>query len=336
MRSGVIECVPNVSEGRDDRVVEAVAAAVRAVEGVRLLRVESGRDTNRTVYTYMGSPPAVEEATFGLVKRASELIDMRQHRGTHPRIGAVDVVPFIPLDPADTDLCISLSRRLADKIWNELSVPVYLYGKAATSPPRYRLPDIRKGQYEGLEKRMNLPEWKPDFGDIFNPKAGATVVGVRDFMLAYNVNLATADVEKARHIARRIRSSGYREEAPSGEVIRRPGRLEFCQADGWFLPGYGHCQVTMNLHNIPVTGLHDAFEAVKSEAELLGTGVTGSELIGLAPLSALLAAGRFYLQNEGAGEAETLAAAVEHLGLNDSAPFEAEKRIIEYLMGNPG
>ncbi len=332
MVSDIIECVPNVSEGRNIRIVDELAEAVDAVEGIRFLHVESGRDTNRTVYTYAGKEDAVEVATFSLVKAAVRRIDMRKHRGTHPRMGAVDVIPFIPLDPGGTEPCIALSHRIAGRIWRELQVPVYLYGKAALVPSRVRLPDIRKGQYENLERRMNTPEWKPDYGDRFNERAGASVVGVRDFMLAYNVNLDTKDLEKARYIAGRVRTSGFIEADSSGNLRRIPGLLKFCQADGWYLPEYGYCQVTMNLHNIPVTGIHDAFEAVKAQAAAIGVRVRGSELIGMIPLSALTAAGRYYLGDDGAPQETAVREAVERLGLNDSVPFEAEKRIIEYRL----
>lgn len=327
-----IECVPNVSEGRDGQVLEDIASAVRRTEGVRLLHVEPGRDTNRTVFTFAGRAAQVAEAAYALVERAVFHIDMRTHRGAHPRLGAVDVIPLVPLDPAATDLCVSLSRSLAGRIWEELSVPVYLYGKAASDPARARLPDIRKGQYEGLRRRMEMPGWKPDYGDRFNERAGAVVLGVRDVMLAYNVNLDTQDVEKVRSIAGKIRTSGRTTRDSSGRQARKPGLLKFCQADGWYLPEYGFCQVTMNLHNIPVTGLHNAFEAVKNEAEALGLRVRGSELIGLAPLSALTEAGRYYLGNPKAPEDAAVAEAVGRLGLNDSAPFNPEKRIIEYLL----
>ncbi|MBN2049860.1 MAG: glutamate formimidoyltransferase [Spirochaetales bacterium] len=329
MVSEMIECVPNISEGRNTEFIERIAEILRGTSGVSLLDVQQGYDTHRSVYTFVGSISAVEEAAFLLVKNAVAGIDMRIHRGSHPRIGAADVVPFIPFAPVMRDACIALSRRLAERVWKDLAVPVYLYGYAATSPRRVRLPDIRKGQYEELERKMALPEGHPDYGDRFNPKAGALVTGVRDFMLAYNVNLDTRDVEMARRIARKVRSSG----SPSGTGRERvPGLLSFCQADGWFLPEYGFCQVTMNLHNPAVTGLHHAFEAVRKEAAILGLEVKGSELIGLAPLSAVAAAGRYYLGKEETDEATLVAEAVRSLGLNMPGFFDPEEKIIEYRL----
>ena len=335
MISGMIECVPNISEGRNNRIVEKLSEVVEKTSGVKLLHVDSGFDTNRTVFTLAGMPEVIEAAVFSLVQQAVRSIDMRKHRGSHPRIGAVDVIPLIPLDPVKTGACITMSHGLAERIWRELEVPVYLYGKAAGSPHRVRLPDIRKGQYEALKEKMEHDAWKPDYGNRFNEKSGATVIGVRDFMLAYNVNLDTTAVQKARYIAGRIRSSGYTEIDQSGEVLKRtPGILPFCQADGWYLPEYGYCQVTMNLHNLSVTGFHHAFEAVKRMAEALGVGVRGSELIGMTPLAALTETGRYYLQDKDASDKEAIEEAVRSLGLNDSAPFDPNRRIVEYRLAD--
>ncbi len=341
----LIECVPNFSEGRDNRIIEEIAGAVRSVEGVRLLNVDPGRDTHRTVMTFVGAPEAVVEAAFAAACKAAELIDMRRHRGAHPRIGALDVCPLVPIRNVTDAECVEWAKRLARRIGEELAIPVYLYGKAASRPEREKLPDIRQGEYEALPQKLQQPEFAPDYGPaVFNAKSGATVVGVRDFMLAYNVNLNTRDRALAHDIALSLRESGRAARDKRGEIIRDengqavkiPGRLKHVQAVGWYIEQYGCAQVSMNLHNLSVTGLHHAFDAVCEEAEKCGLRVTGSELIGMAPLQAFLDAGIHYLHKQGkhagVGEAETVYTAVRSLGLNETAPFNPEERIIEYAV----
>lgn len=342
----ILECVPNFSEGRNRDKIERITSVIKTVDGVRLLHVDSGEDTNRTVVTMAGSPEQVVEAAFLMIQTASEQIDMRQQSGVHPRMGATDVCPLIPVSGILLEECVSLAIKLGERVGEELGIPVYLYGKAARTPERMDLPDIRRGGYESLPRKLQDPTFSPDFGPIrFNAKSGATAVGVREFMLAYNINLKTKDAETARLIAGQIRESGqvvrYRGgrivRNGSGQAVRRPGKLKFCQADGWVIETYGHAQVTMNLHNYKVTGMHTAYEAVKEEADKHGTRVTGSELIGMVPLEALLDAGRYYLQKEGQApdlsEPEIVNKAIESLGLNDTAPFLPGERVLEYVLG---
>ncbi len=345
----IVECVPNFSEGRDKGIIDQITGMIRQVEGVTLLDVDPGADTNRTVVTFVGSPEGVLEAAFQAVKKASELIDMTKHHGAHPRMGATDVCPLIPVSGITDEECIQLAKRLGERIGMELSIPVYLYGKAAVKPGRGRLPDIREGEYEALPEKMKDSSFKPDFGPAkFNPKSGATAVGVRDFMLAYNINLNTKDRGLAREIALNIRESGrvQRDKAGqivrdrSGEAVKVPGKLKFCQAGGWVIEEYGYAQVTMNLHNYKVTGFHTAFETVRKEAARLGLRVTGSELIGLTPKQALLDAGIYYLKkqekNIGIPEKEIIHTAILSLGLNDTTPFHPEEKIIEYAIEKKG
>ncbi|MDZ7316044.1 MAG: glutamate formimidoyltransferase [candidate division KSB1 bacterium] len=341
----LIECVPNFSEGRNSEIIEAIAQAVRRTEGVKLLHIDPGFDTNRTVMTFVGEPAAVTEAAFAAVQKAAELIDMRRHHGAHPRLGATDVCPLVPIRGVSDAECIEWAKKLAQRIGEELQIPVYLYGKAATRPEREKLPDIRQGEYEALPQKLADPLWIPDYGPAaFNAKSGATVVGVRDFMLAYNVNLNTRDRRLANEIAMTLRESGRaaRDKEgnilrnPDGSAVRIPGRLKFVQAAGWYIEEYGYAQVSMNLHNLSVTGLHTAFEAVCDEAAKHGLRVTGSELIGMAPLQALLDAGSYFLRKQGkhlgVPEAEIVHTAVLSLGLNDTSPFVPEERIIEYAV----
>lgn len=344
----LIECVPNFSEGRNQKIIEEIAGAIRSVEGVKLLNVDPGRDTNRTVVTFVGEPAATVEAAFRAAQKAAELIDMRKHRGAHPRMGATDVCPLIPISGVGDDECVEWAKKLAARIGDELAIPVYLYGKAATCPEREKLPDIRQGEYEGLAQKLADRRMQPDFGPAtFNPKSGATVVGVRDFMLAYNVNLNTRDRALANDIAMTLRESGRAARDQAGNIIRNadgsavkiPGRLKHVQASGWYIEQYGYAQVSMNLHNLNVVGLHTAFDAVCDEAAKRGLRVTGSELIGMAPLDALRDAGIHYLRKAGkqvgVGEAEIIHTAVLSLGLNDTSPFIPEERIIEYAVREP-
>jgi len=341
----IMECVPNFSEGRDASVIGQITSEIGSVEGVKLLDVSSGKDTHRTVVTFAGTPDAVVEAAFRVIRSAGRLINMAVHHGAHPRMGATDVCPFIPVSGITMEECVEHAKRLAARVGDELGIPVYLYGRAATRPDRRKLPDIRAGEYESLPEKMKRPDFQPDFGpSVFNPAAGATVIGVRDFMLAYNVNLNTADAKLAKEIAMTLRESGRAKKDRKGKIVRDesgnavqiPGKLAFCQAGGWFMDAFGYAQVTMNLHNYRVTGLHTAFDAVCSEAAGLGLRVTGSELIGLAPLQAVLDAGEHYLRkqrkNVGIPEADIVRAAVHSLGLNETSPFNPEERIIEYCL----
>ena len=325
----IVLCVPNISEGRDGAVIERIVGAARAVSGVALLDVDSGRDTNRTVITLAGEPAAVAEAALSVIGAACELIDMASHQGSHARMGAADVVPFVPVCGVSIDDCVAVACDVAAKAAEAFSLPIYLYGHAATRPKRQKLADIRKGEYEALSVKLTDPDFAPDFGPaVFNAASGATVIGVRDFLLAYNVNLDTADRAVADEVAARLRQTGR----VTSDGVRIPGKLQHCQAGGWVVDAYACAQVTMNLPNYRITGLHTAFEAVREEARSLGVGVTGSELIGLAPMEAMLDAGRYFLAqsaNSDGGEEELVQAAIEHLSLNDKTPFDPKRKIVE-------
>jgi len=341
----IIECVPNFSEGRNRTIINKITAEIESVEGVSLLDVDPGEDTNRTVVTFVGTPDAVVDAAFKAIAKASTLIDMSVHKGAHPRMGATDVCPLIPVTNITLDECVEYAKRLARRVGCELKIPVYLYGHAATRPERKNLPDIRKGEYEALPEKMKSPGFMPDEGPaVFNPKTGATVIGVREFMLAYNVNLNTRDVSLAKEIAGNVRESGVvlrNEEGAvikdkNGDPVRMPGKLKQCQAGGWFIEKYGCVQVTMNLFNYKITGLHTAYDAVCEEADRYGLWVTGSELVGVTPKQALFDAGVHYLnkmgRNIGIPEDEVIQTAIKHLGLNDISGFDPEEKIIEYAM----
>ena len=330
-----VECVPNFSEGRDANLINQIADEIRATKGAMLLDVDPGKDTNRTVMTFAGEPATVGEAAFRAIRSAAELIDMRQHQGTHPRMGATDVCPLIPVAGVSAEECVPIAKALAERVGRELRIPVYLYGYAATKLERTKLSDIRAGEYEALPEKLKDPRFKPDFGPAeFNARSGATVIGVRDFLLAYNINLNTREVAAAREIAMNIRETGRLARDGNGRRVRAPGKLKYCQAMGWYVPEYGCTQVTTNLHNYKVTGLHTVFEAVREEAAVIGVRVTGSELIGLAPKQAILDAGKFYLTKQSrdtnVAEETIIDAAIRSLGLNDTAPFEPTEKIIEY------
>ncbi|MBN1780076.1 glutamate formimidoyltransferase [bacterium] len=341
----IIECVPNFSEGRDRMIIDQITSEIVSVEGVKLLDVNPGKDTNRTVVTMAGQPEAVIEAAFRAVRMASKLINMAVHHGAHPRMGATDVCPLIPVSGLTLTDCVEYANRMARRIGEELGIPVYLYGEAATREDRKRLPDIRAGEYEALPEKMKRPDFKPDYGPSkFNASAGATAVGVRDFMLAYNVNLNTRDAKLAKEIAMTIRETGRAKRGRDGKIVRDadgqpvqiPGKLQFCQAGGWYMESFGYAQVTMNLHAIDVTGLHTAFDAVCAEASRLGLRVTGSELVGLAPRRAILDAGVHYLRRQGKNigipESAVIQTAIHTLGLNETSAFKPEERIIEYCL----
>ncbi|HPE28872.1 MAG TPA: glutamate formimidoyltransferase [Candidatus Mcinerneyibacteriales bacterium] len=339
----IIECVPNFSEGRNMGLIDKITSEISQTEGVVLLDVDPGKDTNRTVVTFVGSPEGVKEAAFQAIKRASELIDMQQHSGAHPRMGATDVCPLIPVSGVTVEECVALAREIGQRVGEELGIPVYLYEEAATRPERKNLAAIRKGEYEALPEKMKDPGFAPDFGPArFNARAGATVIGVREFLLAYNINLNTRDQKAAHDIALTIRESGRAKRDRQGRIVKDeqgrtvkvPGLLQQCKAVGWYIDEYGYAQISMNLTNYKITNLHQAFETVDKEARKKGLRVTGSEVVGLLPKEALLQAGRYFLnkqgKNRGIPEKEILHSAVLSLGLNDTTPFDPEEKIIEY------
>lgn len=344
----IVECVPNISEGRRREVIDAVVAAAVQVAGVTVLNVDPGEETNRTVITFVGEPEAVLEGAFQLAARAFQLIDMRSHRGAHPRMGAVDVVPFVPIAGVTMDDCVALARRLGQRLGEELKVPVYLYEFAATSPHRRNLADIRAGEYEGLAAKLADPAWRPDFGPTtFNAASGATVVGARKFLVAYNVNLNTTDRRLANRVAFDVREKGRKKKDEHGNVVLdehgeavwEPGLLKSVKAVGWFIPEFGCAQISMNLTDLDQTPLHVAFDTCEERAQERGLRVTGSELVGLVPRAALLEAGRHYLRrmgrSAGVPERVILNTAVRTLGLNEVKPFHLEERVIEYRLRPP-
>jgi glutamate formiminotransferase / formiminotetrahydrofolate cyclodeaminase len=342
----LIECVPNFSEGRDQNVIRQITDAIESVDGVSLLDVDPGASTNRTVVTFVGSPDAAVEAGFRAIKKAAELIDMRKHKGAHPRMGATDVCPFIPVSNASWEEVIACANRLAKRVGDELKIPVYLYEKAAKNESRSNLSVIRAGEYEGFFEKIRQPEWKPDFGaDIFNEKSGATVIGVRDFLVAYNVNLNTRSVRRATSVAFDVREQGRvktEDGTPSGkpvldgngEPVRIAGMLKHVKAIGWFVKEYGIAQVSMNLTNIEETPLHAAFDACCESAAKRGLRVTGSEIVGMVPKKCLVDAGRYFLRkqkwSEGVSDEELIDIAIRSMGLSELKPFDPKEKVIEF------
>jgi glutamate formiminotransferase len=344
----VVECVPNISEGRRPEIYDAVAAAAASVAGVTVLNVDPGAETNRTVITFVGEPEAVVEAAFRLVKRGVELIDMTTHRGAHPRIGAVDVVPFVPVSDVTLDDCADLARRLGERIGRELAVPVYLYEHAGSAPHRRNLADVREGEYEGCARKLADPRWQPDFGPAeFVPRTGAIVVGARKFLVAYNVNLNTMDKRLATRVAFDVRERGRMKKDAEGNPILdakgepawEPGLLKSVKAVGWVIPEFGTAQVSINLTDLDVTPLHVAFDACDESARQRGLRVTGSEIVGLVPRQVLLEAGRHYLARmgrpDGVPESALMQMAIRTLGLSEVKPFDPAERVIEYRMATP-
>ncbi len=341
MQKKIIECVPNFSEGRDLSVIKQITAVIESVEGVKLLDVDPGKDTNRTVVTFVGDPETVSKAAFIAVKKASELIDMSKHHGEHPRMGATDVCPFIPVSGITMEETVKYARKVAERIGRELNIPVYCYENAALSEERKNLANCREGEYEGLKKKLADPAWKPDFGPArFNARSGATAVGARDFLVAFNVNLNTTSVRRANAIAFDVREKGRMAEDEKGKRINVPGTLKNVKAIGWYIEEYGIAQISMNLTNISVTPVHIAFNEVCRKAEARGVRVTGSELVGLIPLKAMLDAGRYFLEKQqrsvGVSDEELIKIAVKSMGLNDIHHFNPEEKIIEFVMKERG
>jgi glutamate formiminotransferase len=350
MENKIIECVPNFSEGRDMEIIRQITDVIEAVDGVKLLDVDPGKDTNRTVVTFMGNPEAVSEAAFSCVKKASEVIDMSKHHGAHPRMGATDVCPFVPVSGITMGETVSIAHKVAERIGNELGIAVYCYENAASRPERRNLANCRSGEYEGLRKKLSDPEWKPDFGpSVFNERAGATAVGARDFLVAFNVNLNTTSIRRANAIAYDVREKGRPEREgdkvtgkivrdENGEKVMIPGSLKSVKAIGWYIKEYGIAQISMNLTNISVTPVHIAFDEVCRKADARGVRVTGSELVGLIPLKSLLDAGRYFLakqqRSSGVSDDELIKIAIRSMGLNDIHQFKPEEKIIEFVMAD--
>jgi glutamate formiminotransferase/formiminotetrahydrofolate cyclodeaminase len=344
----VIECVPNFSEGRDLEIIRQITAAIEAVEGVSLLNVDPGASTNRTVVTFAGAPEAAVESAFRGIQKAAELIDMQKHQGAHPRMGATDVCPFIPVSNVTWEEAIECAKKLGKRVGEELNIPVYLYEKAASNPARSNLSVIRVGEYEGFFEKIKQPQWKPDFGPaVFNEKSGATVIGAREFLVAYNANLNTKAVRRANSVAFDVRENGRvktEDGTPTGkpvldakgEPVREPGMLKHVKAIGWYVEEYGIAQVSMNLTNLEETPLHAAFDACVESAAKRGLRVTGSEVVGMLPKKCLLDAGRHYLRkqkwSEGASEEELIDVAIRSMGLSELKPFDPKEKIIELKM----
>jgi len=334
----LIECVPNFSEGRNPEIIKQITAEIEAVTGVRLLNVDPGKATNRTVVTFVGTPQAVIDAAFMAIKKAGEVIDMRAHTGEHPRMGATDVCPLIPIAGITMEETAVWAQRLAKRVGTELQLPVYLYEAAQPDKTRSNLSVIRAGEYEGFFKKITRPEWKPDFGPAeFDARRGGTVIGARDFLVAYNVNLNTTSTRRANAVAFDVREAG-RVIKEGEKSIQVPGSLKSVKAIGWFIEEYGVAQISMNLTNIQVTPVHIAFDEVCRKAAERGIRVTGSELVGLIPLQAMLDAGRYFLEKQqrstGVGEKELIRIAILSMGLDELGPFIPEERIIEYQLRN--
>jgi len=342
----LVECVPNFSEGRDPQIIRQITDAIASVDGVSLLDVDPGETTNRTVVTFVGSPKAAVEGAFRGIRKAAELIDMRKHKGAHPRMGATDVCPFIPIGDTDWKEAIACAKELGKRVGEELKIPVYLYEKAAKDGGRANLAVIREGEYEGFFDKIKKAEWQPDFGpNQLNTKAGATAIGAREFLIAYNVNLNTKSVRRANSVAFDVREQGRIKTLDgtpagnpmvdeTGQPIRVPGMLKYVKAIGWYVEEYGIAQVSMNLTNIEETPLHAAFDACHQSATKRGLRVTGSEIVGMIPKKCLIDAGRHFLQkqnwSEGAAEEELIEMAIRTMGLSELKPFDPKEKVIEF------
>ncbi len=348
MKQQLIECVPNFSEGKDMTIINKITDEIKSSEGVELIDVDPGEATNRTVVTFVGTPDEVLDAAFKAVRKAKELIDMSKHSGAHPRFGATDVCPLVPVSNITMEETAEYARKLAKRIGEELDYPVYLYEKAATRPERENLATVRAGEYEGLKEKLAKPEWKPDFGPAkFVPETGVTALGARNFLVAYNVNLNTTSVRRANSVAFDVREKGRlkREGDPitgkvvkdeKGNPVREPGMLKKVKAIGWYIEEFGIAQISMNLTDVSVTSIHEAFEAVSKSALDRGLRVTGSEIVGVVPLKAMLDAGKHFLKKQkrslGVSDKELIKIAVKSLGLDELYPFDPEKKIIEYIL----
>jgi glutamate formiminotransferase / formiminotetrahydrofolate cyclodeaminase len=347
----LIECVPNFSEGRDMEIIRQITNEIEQVKGIQLIGVDPGKATNRTVVTFVGEPPPVVEAAFRAVKKAGELIDMRNHKGAHPRFGATDVCPLVPVAGISMEETAELARELARRIGEELEIPVYCYEFAATEEKRKNLANCREGEYEALEKRLSTREWKPDFGpSVWNHKTaetGATAVGARNFLIAYNVNLNTTSVRRANSVAFDIRERGRVKRVGNsltgkivtddqGNKVYEPGLLKSVKGIGWFIEEYGIAQISMNLTDLSVTPLHKAFDVTAERAAARGLRATGSELVGVVPLKAMLDAGKYFLKKQrrstGLSEEEIIHIAVKSMGMDELYPFDPDKKIIEYIL----
>ncbi len=336
----IVECVPNFSEGQNIKIINAIGGAISSVAGVKFISAEPDKDYNRTVVTFIGEPDAVVDAAFAATRKAAELIDMTTQKGKHPRLGATDVVPFVPISGVTMEECVQLAHRFGKRVGEELKIPVYLYEEAATRPERRNLSTIRKGEYEGLAAKLQDPVWVPDYGAAaFNAKSGATVTGARMFLIAYNVNLDTADAEIAQEIALTIRESGRVKKDDAGNPIvdaqgRKvsiPGTLKAIKAMGVPLEAHNIAQVSVNVVNYHITPPHIVFEEVKKHAAKLGVKVTGSEIVGLTPMEALVIAGRHYTP-QASSDDECITSANAHLGLSQLEQFDPKKKIIEYQL----
>ena len=348
----LIEGVPNFSEGNDMTIIKQITDVIEAVDGVKLLDVDPGKATNRTVVTFVGEPEPVIEAAFQAIKKASELIDMSKHSGEHPRMGATDVCPLVPVSNISMEETAKYAHKLGERAGSELDIPFYMYESAATKKDRKNLATIRAGEYEGLSKKLSQPAWKPDYGPArFNPRAGATAIGARDFLVAYNVNLNTTSVRRANSVAFDVREKGRikRKGDPlngpivkdkKGNPMRTKGACKSVKAIGWFIEEYGVAQISMNLTNISVAPLHEVFEACDKSATKRGMRVTGSELVGLVPLKVLIDAGKHFLKKQnrslGVADSEIIKIAVKSLGLDELGPFDPSKKIIEYQLRDAG
>ena len=351
----LVECVPNFSEGRDLDKIDSIVNIMRNVDQVTILDVDPGADTNRTVVTLVGPPKPISEAIFKGIKLASEILDMSCHTGTHPRMGATDVCPFIPISGVTDEECIEISREVAKRVGEELEIPVFLYEKSATSPNRRKLPDIRKGEYEGLADKLNDPDWVPDFGPKkVHSRAGATVMGCRDFLIAYNINLNTRDARIATDIAFELREAGRSKRIPNtlsknlldGEIVRNkdgspvkiPGTFKDVKGIGWYVENFNRAQISINFNNYKKSTVHDVFDEACRLAEIRGVRVTGSELVGLIPLDAMIMAGKYYLKKQnrsiGIPTRDIIECAIQSLGLNDVASFNPNEKIIDYAVLN--
>ncbi len=331
----IVECIPNISEGKDIEKINAIAEEAKGTPGAYLLDIYTGTSTNRTVLTLAGEPESIEKAVYRIFKKALELIDMRKHKGVHPRLGAIDVCPFIPVHNVTMVECINITKNIGEKIAKEFKIPVYLYEESATNVKRKDLFNIRKGEYEGLKEKLENPEWKPDYGEAkFNEKSGASIIGARDFLIAFNINLNSKDKNIANMIAKKIRESGTEKTNDRGKTVKIPGALKEVKAIGWYIEELNCAQVSTNLTNFRKTPLHILFEEIKKEAKILGIEVTGSELVGLIPEEAILAAGKFYITKEDPRgknlKKKIIDAAISHLGLSGKSIFKPEEKILEY------